>query len=60
VSVIGQIVHLESTPPREPVTAPALGEHTCEVLRELGLASAAIEELLAHGLARQAPTEGRP
>jgi crotonobetainyl-CoA:carnitine CoA-transferase CaiB-like acyl-CoA transferase len=60
VSVIGQIVHLESTPPREPVTAPLLGEHTCEVLVELGETSAAIADLLADGLARQAPAEGRP
>lgn len=35
VSVIGQIVRLASCPPREPVRAPLLGEHTDEILEEL-------------------------
>jgi crotonobetainyl-CoA:carnitine CoA-transferase CaiB-like acyl-CoA transferase len=57
VSVIGQIVRLDSTPPREPVTAPLLGEHSTEVLGELGFTSETIAELLADGVVKAAPHE---
>jgi crotonobetainyl-CoA:carnitine CoA-transferase CaiB-like acyl-CoA transferase len=49
VSVIGQIVRLESARPREPVRAPLLGEHTIAVLTEAGLGDDAIADLLAGG-----------
>jgi crotonobetainyl-CoA:carnitine CoA-transferase CaiB-like acyl-CoA transferase len=54
VSVIGQIVRLESAPPREPVQAPRLGEHTIAVLAEVGLDDEAIAGLLAQGTVRAA------
>jgi alpha-methylacyl-CoA racemase len=42
------------TPAAVPRRAPAAGEHTRAVLREAGLADAAIDALLASGAARQA------
>lgn len=50
VSVIGQIVRLASTPPREPARAPRLGEHTADVLLELGFDEALIHQLAQDGL----------
>ena len=51
VSVIGQIVKLVGWPPREPVQAPQLGEHTLEVIGELGLEPELGESLVRLGLA---------
>jgi crotonobetainyl-CoA:carnitine CoA-transferase CaiB-like acyl-CoA transferase len=57
VSVIGQIVRLESTPPREPVQAPRAGEQTGEILDELGLAAEVVAGLRSGGFVGS-PGEG--
>jgi crotonobetainyl-CoA:carnitine CoA-transferase CaiB-like acyl-CoA transferase len=49
VGVIGQIVRLRSTPPREPARAPRLGEHTAEVFAELGIDQELVDRLVAEG-----------
>jgi crotonobetainyl-CoA:carnitine CoA-transferase CaiB-like acyl-CoA transferase len=54
VSAIGRIVQLRGYPPCEPVRAPRLGEHTREVLAELGVPDADVEALIAAGAARTA------
>jgi crotonobetainyl-CoA:carnitine CoA-transferase CaiB-like acyl-CoA transferase len=46
---------LESSPVREPVAPPLLGQHTREVLTELGLDAPRIAELEAAGVVTQAP-----
>jgi crotonobetainyl-CoA:carnitine CoA-transferase CaiB-like acyl-CoA transferase len=49
--VFGQAVHLSETPPRAEHAAPALGEHSREILRELaGLDDVAIDSLIEEGV----------
>jgi len=49
--VFGQAVHLSGTPPRAEHAAPALGEHSREILRDLGaLDDATIDDLVDRGV----------
>ncbi|MEW6268098.1 MAG: CoA transferase, partial [Thermodesulfobacteriota bacterium] len=50
----GEVIELSRTPMRLGPTAPRLGEHSVEVLREAGIDEAAIERALAAGVVRQA------
>jgi formyl-CoA transferase len=50
--VVGPPVLLSRTPTGSPLPAPALGEHTREVLGEGGLTSAEIDTLIADGVVR--------
>jgi crotonobetainyl-CoA:carnitine CoA-transferase CaiB-like acyl-CoA transferase len=43
--------NLSKTPARIQRTAPELGEHTLEILRELGLPDEEVAELMAEGVA---------
>ena len=49
VSAIGRIVQLEGYPPLEPVRGPLLGEHTREILGELGITTGVMERLEREG-----------
>jgi crotonobetainyl-CoA:carnitine CoA-transferase CaiB-like acyl-CoA transferase len=59
VRQIGAPLKLSRTPPREPKAAPALGEHTEEVLREAGYSDEEIAAMLESGAARGVGT-GEP
>jgi crotonobetainyl-CoA:carnitine CoA-transferase CaiB-like acyl-CoA transferase len=50
VAYLGQPVNLSRTPSRVTQHPPALGEHTADVLRELGYGSAEIEQLKNQGI----------
>ena len=50
VAYLGQPVTLSRTPSQVVAHPPALGEHTDEVLRELGYDAAAIERLKSDGI----------
>jgi crotonobetainyl-CoA:carnitine CoA-transferase CaiB-like acyl-CoA transferase len=52
--VAGVPIHFERSPGRIQRAPPVLGEHTSEILGELGYDQAAIEELLRRGIARDA------
>lgn len=54
--VLGQPVFLHRTPAKVTAPSPLPGQHTCEVLRAAGYDDAAIERLLADGVA----AESRP
>ena len=43
-------VTIEGAAKAAPKLAPEVGQHTCEILRELGFADADIETLHAHGV----------
>lgn len=53
VRVIGELVHLRNRPWTGRRRAPLLGEHTTEVLSELGLTAGEIAELIANGVAKE-------
>jgi crotonobetainyl-CoA:carnitine CoA-transferase CaiB-like acyl-CoA transferase len=55
VSVTGVPLHFGSTPGAVALPPPRLGEHTAELLAELGYEDAEMTELLASGAARSAP-----
>ena len=50
VKVLGVPIHLSRTPPEVRTPAPLPGQHTREVLEELGYDPAAVESLLADGV----------
>ena len=50
--VVGPPVVMSRTPTGSPLPAPALGEHTAEILRETGLSDADIDELARAGVIR--------
>jgi crotonobetainyl-CoA:carnitine CoA-transferase CaiB-like acyl-CoA transferase len=54
VRQFGSFVRLSRTPGQAAGSAPRLGEHTREILAELGYPAAEIEQLIAGGFARQA------
>jgi crotonobetainyl-CoA:carnitine CoA-transferase CaiB-like acyl-CoA transferase len=59
IRTIGSPIQLSGTPRRAPGRPPALGEHTVEVLTELGVDPERIEALLAGGvIARPAAVAG--
>lgn len=49
-SVVGSPIHLSDTPLEPGIRAPSLGEHTIEVLRELGMKDQDIRDLLEDGI----------
>jgi crotonobetainyl-CoA:carnitine CoA-transferase CaiB-like acyl-CoA transferase len=50
VSVIGRMIRLGRYPAREPVRAPLLGEHTAEILGELGMSPEDVDTLVSSGI----------
>ncbi len=57
--VVGPIVTLSKTPTEARLPAPALGEHTREVLTELGFARAEVEALETAGVVEQGAVSPR-
>jgi formyl-CoA transferase/CoA:oxalate CoA-transferase len=55
VSVTGVPIHFGTTPGAVVLPPPRLGQHTSELLAELGYDEASAAELLANGAARSAP-----
>jgi len=55
VTVVGNPLHLGATPPRLGHPAPRLGEHTSEILRELGYDETAVAALAESGACALAP-----
>jgi formyl-CoA transferase len=51
--VVGPPVLMSATPTGNPLPAPSLGEHTAEVLREVGLSDAEIEQLCQQGIVKR-------
>ncbi|HMO55562.1 MAG TPA: hypothetical protein PJ994_13730, partial [Tepidiformaceae bacterium] len=56
--VVGLHIQLSETPGSPGAPAPELGEHTAEVLAELGLSPAEVEAVIASGAAGAAPARG--
>ncbi len=50
VRIVGPAVHMSATPPRVDRPAPLVGQHSREVLRELGLPEGRIAALLSEGV----------
>jgi crotonobetainyl-CoA:carnitine CoA-transferase CaiB-like acyl-CoA transferase len=50
VSMLGSALHIDDSPLPVRRPAPELGEHTTEVLRELGLSAAEIAQLRDRGV----------
>ena len=58
LDVPGVVPKLSATPGRLQTLAPALGSHTAQVLRELGISESAIAELVARQVIDAGP--GQP
>jgi len=56
---IGMLTHLRGTPGIRRASAPRLGEHTRELLAEIGYSEAQVAEMLAARIAISADTKGR-
>ena len=56
--IVGLHIQLSETPGSPGAPAPELGEHTAEVLAELGLSPAEVEAVIASGAAGAAPARG--
>jgi crotonobetainyl-CoA:carnitine CoA-transferase CaiB-like acyl-CoA transferase len=56
IRVVGPVVKLSETPPRVTRRSPLYGEHTAEVLRELGYADEEIRTLAADGVIALGPS----
>jgi crotonobetainyl-CoA:carnitine CoA-transferase CaiB-like acyl-CoA transferase len=54
VRQIGLFTRLDRTPGHASGSAPRLGQHTREILAELGYERAAVDDLIARGIAVQA------
>jgi crotonobetainyl-CoA:carnitine CoA-transferase CaiB-like acyl-CoA transferase len=54
VRMFGSFVHLSRTPGLASGSAPRLGEHTREILAELGYAPAEVERLISERIAMAA------
>lgn len=52
LTLMGLPISLSETPGRDGGPPPTLGQHTTEILKELGYSAAAIEELAARGIIR--------
>ena len=55
VSAIGRIIQLRAFEPNEPAYSPRLGEHSREILKELGVAEEEIDQMIAAGLVIEHP-----
>jgi formyl-CoA transferase len=59
IRLVGPPIRLEGTPARPERVPPCLGEHTAEILGELGYDDAAIERLRGAGaFGIETPTDG--
>ena len=58
--LMGQPLVLDGTPTRDPGPPPTLGEHTDDVLRDLGYDAAAIADLRARGIVTSRLRPGPP
>lgn len=57
IATINSPIQLEGCEKKCPTPAPELGEHTCEILHDLGYSRAEIDRLIADGIASQSSTE---
>src|SRR5215471_17737584 len=55
IATINSPIQVEGFPKQRPEPAPELGQHTCEVLDELGYSQPEIQRMLAEGIAEQHP-----
>jgi len=55
IATIDSPIQMEGCEKQRPTPAPELGQHTCQVLHELGYSQPAIEQLIAVGVAEQYP-----
>jgi crotonobetainyl-CoA:carnitine CoA-transferase CaiB-like acyl-CoA transferase len=57
VKIVGPAVRMGETPPRVSRPAPLVGQHSREVLRDMGLSEERIEELITRGVVGVAATD---
>jgi crotonobetainyl-CoA:carnitine CoA-transferase CaiB-like acyl-CoA transferase len=57
IATISSPIQVEGCQKQRPTPAPELGEHTCQVLGDLGYSQAEIERLLNTGIAEQHPAQ---
>lgn len=56
--LVGSPLKMEKTPPRQRLRPPALGEHTAELLQELGIGADEQAQLLKAGVIGLQPPPG--